>query len=163
MSNPHEWQIASVPVALCLAAMAMPASARPMSDWLCGKAKTHIIMSIAKNWAEKRDKKTGEMVTVRIPPFAHWYLVLDEEENNEKELKPPPSRLLRFKGDTLYYRGQKCIEVYPSGPNGELEPIGQSPPYKAPESPVYSPPPPGGYQCIKPDGTPEPCELRRAQ
>jgi hypothetical protein len=142
-------------LALCLAALATRVAARPMEDYQCGKAKTHILMAIEKNWVQKRDKKTGEMVAVRVPPFARCYLVLDY---NEKEIKPPPSRLLRIKGDDLYYRGEKCAMVYPDA-DGNLVPIDQIQPYKA----VYPPPPPGGYECIKPDGTPEPCELRRAQ
>jgi hypothetical protein len=71
-------------LALCLIAISTPAAGRPSRDWWCGKAKTNISMGLTKNWEEKRDKKTGEMVTVRVPPFAEWYLVLDEEDKQKK-------------------------------------------------------------------------------
>jgi hypothetical protein len=144
MSDPHEWHVASVALAHCLAALATPVAARPAEDY---------------QWVQKRDKKTGEMVPVRVPPFARWYLVLDE--SNEKEIKPPPSRLLRIKGDDLYYRGEKCT-VLVLHADGKFVPIDQIQPYHAPDSPTYETPA-EGIKCLKPDGTPEPCELRRAQ
>jgi hypothetical protein len=42
-------------LALCLAAMAVPASARNAEDYWCGKPRTHLMMWIVKVQEPKRD------------------------------------------------------------------------------------------------------------
>jgi hypothetical protein len=66
-------------LAVCLAAMAVPASARNAEDYWCGKPRIHLMMWIAK-------------VQVCHP----------------KRVTVVPNRWIRLTKDNIYFRGEKC-------------------------------------------------------
>src|SRR5262249_3950434 len=95
-------------------------SARPREDYLCGKAKVIISSGIIKHYVYRLEKKTGKLWPVRVPPYVTWSLIRDRDESecsvdmSSRVLDPPPSQLLRWKNDDLYYRGEKCVVLpYP--------------------------------------------------
>lgn len=124
-------------IALCLAAIAASAEARPMADYWCD-ARHHIV-----TWADKSKSKAETAYGIILHDTLidrknpRWRFDGEDRDKNWKRL---PSRLFRWVGDSengyLTFKGKRCVGI------------------------SYTT---DGLQCLKPDGTPEPCELRRAQ
>jgi hypothetical protein len=150
-------------LALCLAALATPAAARHYSFWRCNG---DVIDLSDSKWKSAENLTTGKKL--RWSDFT-W----DSKAND-----------LRYKGRLCGHTDDdpeiKKIDEHVDGPDFakplhpdllkhkkvnpryKLVPVDQIPPYHAPDSPTYKIPA-EGIACLKPDGTPEPCELRRAQ
>jgi hypothetical protein len=105
-------------LALCLAALATPASARNAEDYWCGNPRIHVMTWIAKVqvWARDDEGKLirdedgnlvsggfgGEtyqqygIINHKLPPdHPNWVTVV-------------PNRWIRLTNDNIYFRGQKC-------------------------------------------------------
>jgi hypothetical protein len=106
-------------LALCLAAMAVPASARNAEDYWCGKPRIHLMMWIAKVQEPMRDEEgklirdnEGNLVWARAADGRTYtqYGIINHKlpENHPKWVTVVPERWIRDTGDNIYFRGQKC-------------------------------------------------------
>jgi hypothetical protein len=99
-------------LALCVAAFATPAAARPMADFRCGK--DHIILWTDKSKAQA-DFAAGKPESEIRPFEAAYNIVLNDKKDayDPKNQKRLPDRLFSY--DTqhnLIYKGKKCREMY---------------------------------------------------
>jgi hypothetical protein len=110
----------SLLLALCLAAMAVPASARNAADYWCGKPRIHLMMWIAKVQEPMRDDEgklirdnEGNLEWARAADGRTYsqYGIINHKlpENHPKWVTLVPKRWIRFDTeDNIYFRGQKC-------------------------------------------------------
>ena len=106
-------------LALCLAAIAVPASARNAVDYWCGKPKIHLMMWIAKVQEPARDDEgklirdnEGNLYWGRAADGRTYtqYGIINHKlpENHPKWVTVVPERWIRFTENNIYFRGQKC-------------------------------------------------------
>jgi hypothetical protein len=116
-----EQQMKPFILSLCLAAIAVPASARNAEDFWCGKPRIHLMMWIAKVQEPDRDDEgklirdnEGNLVWGRAADGRTYsqYGIINHKlpENHPKWVTVVPERWIRFDTDhnNIYFRGQKC-------------------------------------------------------
>ncbi len=105
-------------LALCLAAIAVPASARNAEDYWCGKPRIHLMMWIAKVQVWARDDegklirdKDGNLVWGGFGGETYeQYGIINHKlpPDHPKWVTVVPERWIRLTKDNIYFRGQKC-------------------------------------------------------
>jgi hypothetical protein len=100
MSDPHDWQVASVALALCLAAIATPASARPTFPALqCGR--------ITVQPSAEKYHLTPEQIGARLDAGGDLGTLYFKGTTDERL----PTRHFRWASSKLFYRGKLCKEI----------------------------------------------------
>jgi hypothetical protein len=107
-----------IALALCLAAMAVPASARNAEDYWCGTPRIHLMMWIAKVQVWARDDegklirdKDGNVVWGGFGGETYeQYGIINHKlpPDHPKWVTVVPNRWIRLTKDNIYFRGQKC-------------------------------------------------------
>jgi hypothetical protein len=105
-------------LALCLAALATPASARNAEDYWCGTPRIHLMMWIAKVQVWARDDegklirdKDGNLVWGGFGGETYeQYGIINHKlpPDHPKWVTVVPNRWIRLTKDNIYFRGQKC-------------------------------------------------------
>jgi hypothetical protein len=105
-------------LALCLAALATPASARNAEDYWCGKPRIHVMMWIAKVQVWERDDegklirdKDGNLVSGGYGGETYQqYGIINHKlpPDHPKWVTLVPNQWIRWTKDDIYFRGQKC-------------------------------------------------------
>jgi hypothetical protein len=105
-------------LALCLAALATPVSARNAEDYWCGKPSIHLMMWIAKVQVWARDDegklirdKDGNLVWGGFGGETYeQYGIINHKlpPDHPKWVTVVPERWIRLTKDNIYFRGQKC-------------------------------------------------------